>query len=167
MSQIAFDPYAVLGVPRGADATEVRKAYRRLARSNHPDLTGDGATTERMQRINRAWEILSDPAEKARHDAGSVSHAPNRGHWAGAPRRNAGWAPPPRTWSTDTGTARGYAPPPSPAYYDDEDGPGWKTILGVLLIVLILAPILLAGLGGPAFGLLLLVFGRLAIRRFA
>ncbi len=58
------DPHAVLGVGVGASATEIKVAWRRLARVNHPDLTGDDpaasqAATRRMAEINEAYAALT------------------------------------------------------------------------------------------------------------
>ncbi len=48
-----FDPWATLGVARGADRAEIRRAYRRRARELHPDATGTD-TTSAMAHLNRA-----------------------------------------------------------------------------------------------------------------
>ena len=69
MTNQSRNPYAVLGVPPTASASQVRLAYRRLAKQFHPDRHSDAQATERMQRINQAWETLSSPAAKARYDA--------------------------------------------------------------------------------------------------
>jgi curved DNA-binding protein CbpA len=58
------DPRTVLGVATDATPTEIKAAWRRLARQNHPDLTGDdpalsGAATRRMAEINDAYEALT------------------------------------------------------------------------------------------------------------
>lgn len=58
-----FDPYGVLGLNAGASPEVVRAAYRALARKHHPD-NGAEPDAERMVRINRAHEILSDPARR-------------------------------------------------------------------------------------------------------
>lgn len=63
------DPHAVLGVEHGADAAAIKAAWRRLARSNHPDLTGDdpaasGAATRRMAEINDAYATLTREPER-------------------------------------------------------------------------------------------------------
>ena len=64
-----MNPYRVLGVPPGAPHSEIRSAYRRLARKYHPDLNnGDPKAAERMRQINRAWTTLSDPVSKAQAD---------------------------------------------------------------------------------------------------
>ena len=69
MNQTTLEPYATLGVPRGASEREVREAYRRLAKRYHPDLDPTHETGDRMRRINQAWEILSSPTLRARYDA--------------------------------------------------------------------------------------------------
>ncbi|MCC6647079.1 MAG: J domain-containing protein [Polyangiaceae bacterium] len=63
-----LDLYAVLGVTSVATQAEVRAAYRRLARTTHPDLAGDAAA-ERMKLVNLAAAILLDPGARARYDA--------------------------------------------------------------------------------------------------
>ncbi|HEU4754929.1 MAG TPA: J domain-containing protein, partial [Armatimonadota bacterium] len=63
------DLYEVLGVQRGADANDIRKAYRKLARQYHPDMNGgDAAATEHFKEINQAYEVLSDPEKRERYD---------------------------------------------------------------------------------------------------
>src|SRR5687767_11612265 len=69
MTKLMPDPYTVLGIPRGADPDQMRDAYRRLAKRYHPDLHPGASTSERMRRVNQAWDVLSDPARRARYDA--------------------------------------------------------------------------------------------------
>lgn len=57
--------YEVLGVPRTADAEEIKKAYRKLASRHHPDKGGD---TAMFQQIQEAYDNLIDPAKRARVD---------------------------------------------------------------------------------------------------
>jgi len=59
------DPYSVMGVPRDADAEEIRKAYRKLALRYHPDKGGDQDT---FKRISEAYGLLSDPEKRERYD---------------------------------------------------------------------------------------------------
>ncbi|HSI73373.1 MAG TPA: DnaJ domain-containing protein [Fimbriimonas sp.] len=61
--------YEVLGVGPTAEAETLRKAYRRLARKHHPDVSVDPRAHENMARINQAFEILIDPAKRNEYDA--------------------------------------------------------------------------------------------------
>jgi molecular chaperone DnaJ len=63
------DHYRTLGIPRAASDAEIKRAYRRLARKLHPDVTGDDATsTEKFKQITVAYEILSDPKRRRSYD---------------------------------------------------------------------------------------------------
>ena len=63
------DYYETLGVARGADADEVRKAYRKLARKYHPDLNpGDKASEDRFKNVQEAYDILSDEKKRKVYD---------------------------------------------------------------------------------------------------
>ncbi len=62
------DPYAELGVSRDASSEEIRRAYRQVARRHHPDINRDPGGPERFAAAARAYEILSDPAARARYD---------------------------------------------------------------------------------------------------
>lgn len=61
--------YETLGVGRSADADEIRKAYRRLARKYHPDLNpGDKSAEDRFKRVQEAYDILSDDEKRKVYD---------------------------------------------------------------------------------------------------
>ncbi len=61
--------YETLGVPRKADAEEIRKAYRKLARKYHPDLNpGDKSSEDRFKNVQEAYDILSDPKKRQMYD---------------------------------------------------------------------------------------------------
>jgi len=63
------DYYAILGVPRDAKDKDIKKAYRRLARKNHPDVNpGDKGAEERFKRIQEAYDVLSDSKKRALYD---------------------------------------------------------------------------------------------------
>jgi len=85
MSEQKRDYYEVLGVSRDASADEIKKAYRKLAKENHPDLNpGDKAAEARFKEINEAYEILSDEEKKARYDQyGHAGVDPNFGAGGG------------------------------------------------------------------------------------
>ena len=64
------DFYAVLGVPKDADAAAVKKAYRRLARSLHPDHNpGDAAAEAKFKEVGEAYAVLSDAEQRKQYDA--------------------------------------------------------------------------------------------------
>lgn len=65
MSQETPDYYKTLGVPRNAQADEIKKAYRKLARTHHPDAGGDEA---KFKEINEAYEVLGDEKKRALYD---------------------------------------------------------------------------------------------------
>ncbi|MDP9445058.1 MAG: DnaJ domain-containing protein, partial [Actinomycetota bacterium] len=63
------DFYQVLGVPKDASADDIKKAYRKLARQNHPDSKpGDTAAEERFKAISEAYSVLSDPGKRKEYD---------------------------------------------------------------------------------------------------
>ncbi len=64
------DYYEVLGIQKGASEDEIKKAYRTMARQNHPDLHPDNVEEceEKMKEINEAYAVLSDPEKRQRYD---------------------------------------------------------------------------------------------------
>ena len=70
---MARDPYQVLGVPRGAGADDIRKAFRKLAKKHHPDANpGDKAAEERFKQVSAAFDILGDAEKRRKFDAGEI-----------------------------------------------------------------------------------------------
>ena len=92
MSAEFKDYYATLGVPRDASTADIKKAFRKLARLHHPDVSKDKKTAEaKFKEINEANEVLSDPEKRKKYDelgadwqnphAGrTASHGPSAGH---------------------------------------------------------------------------------------
>ena len=91
---MARDPYLELGVSRSATAVEVRKAFHKLAKANHPDTNpGNKPAEERFKRLSAAFDIVGDVEKRRKFDAGVID-ADGRetaggfgggGPWAGQP----------------------------------------------------------------------------------
>jgi curved DNA-binding protein len=82
------DYYAILGVPREASAEDIKRAYRKLARKYHPDVSKEPMSEARFKELGEAYEVLKDPAKRAAYD-----------------RLGTGWRPgqdfrPPPDWDT-------------------------------------------------------------------
>ncbi len=88
------DPYTVLGLARSASDADIKKAFRRLAKDNHPDRNANDARAgERFKEASAAYEILSDPVTRGQFDRGEIGPdgqpaAPFGGGFAG--RRGGG-----------------------------------------------------------------------------
>lgn len=107
---MARDPYQELGVSRTASADEIRKAFRKLAKQNHPDTNPDNKEAEeRFKRVSAAFDILGDADKRKKFDAGEIDadgretargFSGGQGPWgahpgpgAGFQRRSAGGGP--------------------------------------------------------------------------
>lgn len=67
------DPYEVLGVSKSASASDIQKAYRKLAKKLHPDLNpGDKAAEEKFKEVVNAHDLLGDAEKRKRYDAGEI-----------------------------------------------------------------------------------------------
>ncbi len=67
------DPYDALGLTKHATPEEIKKAYRKLARTSHPDLHPDDSAAEaRFKVISAAYDLLKDPETRAKFDAGEI-----------------------------------------------------------------------------------------------
>jgi len=62
------DYYAVLGVPREANEDDIKKAYRKLARKYHPDVSKETDAEEKFKEVGEAYETLKDPEKRAAYD---------------------------------------------------------------------------------------------------
>lgn len=80
------DFYAILGVPKGASESEIKKAYRKAAKENHPDRhPGDAKAEQRFKEMGEAYSVLSDAEQRKQYDA-------VRAMGGGGPRFQAGGA---------------------------------------------------------------------------
>ena len=69
LTQMAEDLYAVLGIPKGADQAVVKKTYRKLAKTLHPDQhPGDKKAEARFKTVNHAFDVLSNPTKRKLYD---------------------------------------------------------------------------------------------------
>ncbi len=120
------DYYEVLGVPRTATADQIKKAYRQLARKNHPDLNPDDkkAAEARFKEAQQAYDILSDPERRPLYDrfghaavgGASGQAAAAAADWAArqAGRAGGGFGPGP-------GRGPGAGPGPGPGNFENFD----------------------------------------------
>ncbi|MEJ0093086.1 MAG: DnaJ C-terminal domain-containing protein [Methylocella sp.] len=66
------DPYIILGVPKSADAAEIKKTFRKLAKKFHPDQSKEPKAKEKFAEISSAYEILGDEKKRGAFDRGEI-----------------------------------------------------------------------------------------------
>ena len=66
------DPYSVLGVAKSASASDIKKAFRKLAKQFHPDQSKDPKAASKFAEVNAAYEIIGDEAKRAQFDRGEI-----------------------------------------------------------------------------------------------
>src|ERR1700759_2956555 len=72
------DPYEILGVSKSASEAEIKKAFRGLAKKNHPDAhPGDKNAQKKFQEISGAYDIVGDKEKRPKFDAGEIDAAGN------------------------------------------------------------------------------------------
>ncbi|GIH23867.1 chaperone protein DnaJ 2 [Acrocarpospora phusangensis] len=79
-----MDFYEILGVSRDASQEEIQRAYRKLARSYHPDVNKDPAAEDRFKQVSEAYQVLSDPERRRAYDTPVASRAWSPGWDSGA-----------------------------------------------------------------------------------
>src|SRR6476660_8054307 len=88
------DPYATLGVARGASEKDVKSAYRKLAKELHPDRNSDNPkAAERFSDVTKAYDLLSDKDKRARFDRGEIDAEGNPAMPFGGGFRGGGFNP--------------------------------------------------------------------------
>jgi DnaJ-class molecular chaperone len=88
------DPYATLGVPRGANEKDIKSAYRKLAKELHPDRNKDNPkAAERFSDVTKAYDLLSDKDQRARFDRGEIDGDGNPAMPFGGGFRSGGFNP--------------------------------------------------------------------------
>src|ERR671929_1693511 len=91
---MATDYFGVLGVARDASDSDIKRAYRKLARDLHPDVNPDPGAKERFQEITRAYEALTDPDKRRIVDLGGDPFDTSPGGGMGNPFGGAGFRGP-------------------------------------------------------------------------
>lgn len=133
--------YETLGVWRDSSEKEIRRAYRRLVLQHHPDVSSDPGANELFRAVQQAYDVLSDPSERARYDAGLENRTGSR-----AGRRQATgysspaageWTPPwVRDWRPDAWLKANSPPlPRSLRAVAGEARRSWRSLLGFLLVL--------------------------------
>ena len=80
------DYYETLGVPRDASSEDIRRAYRKLARENHPDVNKSPGSEDRFKEISEAYEVLRDDEKRAQYDRPTPPPPRDFGNGAGRGR---------------------------------------------------------------------------------
>src|SRR3954471_5540601 len=86
------DYYAALGVARDASADDIKRAYRKLARKYHPDVSKEPDAEARFKQIGEANEVLQDPEKRAAYDAVGAQQGGDSGDFQPPPGWDTGFA---------------------------------------------------------------------------
>ena len=124
-----IDAYKILQVDPEAEHEVIQAAYRRLARTHHPDLSAGPDAAVRMAAINAAWRLVGTAAARAAYDR-SRAGLPDPGRARGAQARRPAHTHPPPAGSRPPGTGRPAAPQPPPETVSRDWTSGRSTVGG-------------------------------------
>lgn len=95
------DYYEILGLSKNATLEEIKKAYRNLARTYHPDVNKQAGAAEKFKEVNEAYQVLSDPQKRQTYDQfGHAAFDRGQGYPGGAGSPFSGQGPFTYTWSS-------------------------------------------------------------------
>lgn len=110
------DPYTLLGVSKDASQSDIKKAYRKLAKTLHPDLNpGKPDVADKFKEVTAAYDLLSDENKRARYDRGEIDEKGNERAGFGFNPNGQG------TWHTSGGGFSGFGSSASGANFDFAD----------------------------------------------
>lgn len=110
------DPYTLLGVSKEASQSDIKKAYRKLAKTLHPDLNpGKPDVADKFKEVTAAYDLLSDENKRARYDRGEIDEKGNERAGFGFNPNGQG------TWHTSGGGFSGFGSSASGANFDFAD----------------------------------------------
>ena len=80
MSDDERSHYDVLGVPADATREDIKRAYRRLAKAHHPDVSGEPDAAGRFRRVNEAYRVLVSPRSRSEYDRERLARSERMNH---------------------------------------------------------------------------------------
>ncbi|MDA5194036.1 J domain-containing protein [Govanella unica] len=104
------DPYSILGVARSASGADIKKAYRKLAKTLHPDVNpGNEKVSDRFKEVSAAYAILGDEKARGRYDRGEIDENGNDRGFSGFQNAGQGGRRSQQQWQSAGGDGGGFA----------------------------------------------------------